>query len=903
MDSATAVLLLINQLATGFASSYLAGRFDDAAKGKFGAAVERLATRFRASIESALGRAPDPETTEAVLGEVAAAAESGALSPAEFADGARPTADVVRDLEVGRGVGAGLGTDEAKALLREVLTEVVAETVRLRPAIEEWEKRNWDRNFDLLGAIGEDTRATREDVRVIRETMEGPTKLDDAKAQRFERLYRAWLAEDTSRIRLLGIRTPEVVDFDLETAWVDLGVAALRQTAPAGELPEELEEIASLETVRRRLRRARHEAGEPAGSVDAMLAVQRRLVIVGAPGSGKTTLMRYLAHLAAKGELRKVGRRLREDRLPFLFLVRSLNVKALPRPEEFIARLAPNLEGQYPEGFVTQQLANGRAFILVDGLDECEKANHGKVMAWIRDLTNTFGDCRFLVTSRPAGYQAGELRGCRYGEAELEPVGDVQREAFVRRWYRAAEQAAGGATADQDAKRGAEDLLGRIHRTASVRTLATNPLLLSVLCVVHRYRHESLPERRAQLLDECVDVLLHEWRQAQLGDRPELVGELDASGKAALVRPLAWWMMEQGIAEARREDVRHIFQGVLPAIGEDPARAPELLAHLCECSGLLVEHRAGIFAFAHLVFQEYLAAEHAEDEGEWDALLRHAAHTQWQEVIPMAAGLSAKAARTLVEALKGQKRLALAGRCVATSLRLSPALRREVTEMLAERAGRDPQARTALAEIGGEHVVRTCTGMLGQSALEWRRLARACAIALPAAYEAAFCAPNAARGEGWEDALRRRLAAPHPSRGFAKRIARRSRASAAWATARGALYEVGGSVARVGALSATLSVFASATEYAVPSAIRSASWRRPSRCAAVPGRRTARRAVRMTVGTAIACAAEARECEAAERGAALSQVLQPVPKVRDSPEGIECGRLGESGETWAGGTR
>jgi len=763
MDSATAVLLLINQLATGFASSYLAGRFDDAAKGKFGAAVERLATRFRASIESALGRAPDPETTEAVLGEVAAAAESGALSPAEFADGARPTADVVRDLEVGRGVGAGLGTDEAKALLREVLTEVVAETVRLRPAIEEWEKRNWDRNFDLLGAIGEDTRATREDVRVIRETMEGPTKLDDAKAERFEKLYRNWLAKDTSRIRLLGIRTPEVVDFDLETAWVDLGVAALRQTALPGELPGALQEIASLEAMRKRLESVRREWGAAkARSVDAILGHQRRLVIVGAPGSGKTTLMRYVAHLAAKGELRKVGERLTEEPLPFLFLVRSLDFEALPTPEEFIGHLVPNLQGQYPEGFVTQQLAEGRAFILVDGLDECERANHEKVLAWIRNLTTTFGGCRFLVTSRPAGYQTGELRGCGYGEAELEPLGDKQREAFVRRWYRAVAKAAGAPAAGQDARKRADDLLSRIDRTDSVRTLASSPLLLSVLCVVHRRRRQSLPEPRAQLLRECASVLLDEWRRAQLGGRRELVGELDASAKADLVLPLAWWMMEQGTAEVHREDLERIFRGVLSDIQQEPARAGELLDQIRDCSGLLVEQRWEVFTFAHLVLQEYLAAEYAEREGLWDALLGHADDEQWGEVISLAAGLTPKACETLVRSLRDAGHLLLAGRCVAAAVRLGADLRREVIDALVVRVREGAFVDTVevLEQIGGESVVQRCIQDIQQADVESTKLMACYARMLPAGYEAAYYAAHEdGDARGCADALTSTFAA------------------------------------------------------------------------------------------------------------------------------------------------
>jgi len=136
----------------------------------------------------------------------------------------------------------------------------------------------------------------------------------------------------------------------------------------------------------------------------------------------------------------------------------------------------------------TNCLGDGRALILLDGLDECEKANHEKALAWLRDLTNSFPDCRFLVTSRPAGYQTGELRGCGYAEAELQPLGSEQLRACVRRWYRAAEEVARTTEAEASAERGAKDLIDRIQGTPSVASMATNPLLLFVLCVVHRYR-------------------------------------------------------------------------------------------------------------------------------------------------------------------------------------------------------------------------------------------------------------------------------------------------------------------------------------------------------------------------------------------------------------------------------
>ena len=520
----------------------------------------------------------------------------------------------------------------------------------------------------------------------------------------FEKTYRRYVANECSRLRLLGVKDPEAKqEMQLDETFVELGIAPLR------EVPRPLEEgdldLATLEAMRKGADRGPDVTGDEE-KLGEILERRRKLVIVGAPGSGKTTIMRYVAAAAARGSLSELGFNLEQAPVPFLVLVRSLDSDRLPSTEDLVPLCAPGMPIPCPEGFAQDCLQTGRALLLIDGLDEWDQERHDELITWVKGLCDTFGDCRFVVTSRPAGYQAGELRACEFAEAELQPMGEQQIEWFVERWTHAAEKASKRPGWQKEAERRAEDLLQGIRKTPAVRTMASNPLMLAVTCVVHHYRHEGLPERRAQLLKECVDVLLHEWRAAQ--DLPDHLkgAELDAGQKEALVQLLAWRMMEEGLAETARNTVEATFREVLPQVGADAADAPKWVRYIRDASGVLVEQRPGVLAFAHIVFQELLAAAHAVEEGAYDDLLARAGEDDWLQVIPLAAGLNARGCDTMVRALLDRDHVLAAGRCVATATRLPEELRaRTVARLLVHPS---PLASFELRAIGGTFVLDRC---------------------------------------------------------------------------------------------------------------------------------------------------------------------------------------------------
>ena len=196
--------------------------------------------------------------------------------------------------------------------------------------------------------------------------------------------------------------------------------------------------------------------------------------------------------------------------------------------------------------------------------------------------------------------------------------------------------------AERLATEAADDLALRIFTAddppqVSLRELATNPLLLQILCLVHRDR-KHLPERRVDLYGECCAVLLELWRRAK--GMPVV---LTASQSLKLLQPLAYWLHTEGRKEAGGAEILRFSPRRCASWGTRAEAGEALLEAIRDQSGLLV-NVGPAYAFLHLSFQEYLSARHIQDQivrapELLAGLAGHFGETWWREVILLAVGL------------------------------------------------------------------------------------------------------------------------------------------------------------------------------------------------------------------------------------------------------------------------
>ncbi|MFF9054295.1 NACHT domain-containing protein [Streptomyces erythrochromogenes] len=412
------------------------------------------------------------------------------------------------------------------------------------------------------------------------------------------------------------------------------------------------------------------EAGGPEGTrnpaprflpAERLFAEHDRVLLRGDAGSGKTTLIQWLAVSAAGGPGRGV--------IPYVLPLRTLtrHGERLPAPRDFLA--GTPLAGEAPEGWESRVLRDGRALLLVDGIDEIPEDERDGARDWLADLITAHPHNRWLVTSRPSAVRRDWLSGEAFTEVTLDPMNPANVRAFIERWHTAAAVPEGYADLLQDSVRSKPDLA----------RLATNPLLCGLICALHRERRGFLPTGRKELYAAALSMLLHR-RDRERGLRRPCIAE---EPQLQLLQRLAHWLVRNGRTEMDRSRAEALIADGLPAV---PAAgvlgdARAVFAYFLERTGLLRAPTVDTVQFVHRTFQDFLGARAALDEGGVDELALHADDDQWEDVIRMAVAQGRPRERTqIIRALldRGTNRaVVLAYASLQYAAELDPALRAE----------------------------------------------------------------------------------------------------------------------------------------------------------------------------------------------------------------------------------
>ncbi len=364
---------------------------------------------------------------------------------------------------------------------------------------------------------------------------------------------------------------------------------------------------------------------------------RKGLVILGDPGSGKTTHLKRILLYCLRKSPEELG--LPSDMIPVFLPLRELkNLKQ--GLDAFIQDQLDTPHLNTKKGFGKRLLDNGNLLFLLDGLDEVADIGHRELVAeWIINAVAAHPDCRFVVSCRFAGYSKTVQMDGNFLEMHVRPFDEKQAEAFVYNWYGIVEKglAKDPDQAEETAKEKAGNLIKRLKepdfRARRVFELTRNPLLLTNICLVHRHRG-TLPKKRARLYKECIDVLLQHWKEAINLSMEEITAQ---KGRRAL-QPAAFWLhQEDGRTRATASELAPHIEPALKAVNLSNGSAEDFLKKIRDESGLLTGWDQEHYGFMHLSFQEYLAAREirrlAFTESEiLKELAGHFGDSWWQEV-------------------------------------------------------------------------------------------------------------------------------------------------------------------------------------------------------------------------------------------------------------------------------
>ncbi len=471
-------------------------------------------------------------------------------------------------------------------------------------------------------------------------------------AARFELEYRRAVVRNLDIVELFGAEVSAASRrYKLSVAYISL---SLEQ-----KLPPVVQHEGEGQILTEYATQQKPQIFEQVVSVNQALADTPYLFIQGDPGSGKTTLLQWIAvNSASKSfppELASWN-----GTTPFYIRLRkhvpetSTADLELPAPEEFPRLVAPEVAGSMPLGWVHREFLDGRAILLIDGVDEIPASYREAVGTWIAKLVAAYTKIRVIVTSRP--YAKIDLQG--FTEAFLRPMELFDIEAFIDHWHAAVAEDIQVKEEQVQLQLQAKRLKETIQQNRDKRNLVTNPLLCAMLCALNHEQYQQLPSDRTALYEACCKLLVERRDMARrifLTDYP--AARLTYEEKSMLLEDLAYWFIRNGWSEATFQQVDEWFARKLARV-QAPSKkvtGKDARIYFVERSGIIREPVAGTIDFAHRTFQEYLAAKALVYEGDIGILVQQARNDQWREVVLMASGLASKRVREeLILRLIGQ---------------------------------------------------------------------------------------------------------------------------------------------------------------------------------------------------------------------------------------------------------
>lgn len=390
------------------------------------------------------------------------------------------------------------------------------------------------------------------------------------------------------------------------------------------------------------------------------------VVLLGDPGSGKTTLINWLAWRLSSGLSRELPAGL-NDLLPLPCVLREMKPEVFHQTtaiDDLAVVIANQLLGDKlgkpAEKVLREYVKRNQYILLLDGVDEISFENRKVVAQWI--LSAKQSGAYVVATSRIVGYEEypihtasvfnkdarefeGENKSSNYDifdsfksskkidteeifdEGALDesksdwaalrylmPFDEARIKAFLSNWYL---QRIGS---EKEAREQTVNLLSALKQSKSTYELARTPNLLSLIAIVYRERAQ-LPDGRALLYKEISNayintidkqrrievnngLLRHDWAVRE--------GWLAFVGfKMQMERSAAGKYNRSGILVEKSKVLSWLIEAMTPFFNEDTERnAIIFLDWVARRSGLLLPRGDDLYAFSHLSFQEYFCARY-----------------------------------------------------------------------------------------------------------------------------------------------------------------------------------------------------------------------------------------------------------------------------------------------------
>jgi hypothetical protein len=334
---------------------------------------------------------------------------------------------------------------------------------------------------------------------------------------------------------------------------------------------------------------------------EELVSRKRHILLLGDPGSGKTTTLKRLARALLTQDSGSV--------IQYQYPV-FLALKDLPPATTIAEALAERLGVKIPAEASAQiehtfpsvkppvvdvpravhfVLDKSEAVLLLDGLDEVDVELRSRIIGEIESFGRHILQGKIIVTCRSGAY-GHQLSG--FDILEICPLSISQINSVAQRWL--------GTDAG---------LFIELLRDLPYHDVCTRPLMVCQLMTLYK-RYGRLPEQPAEVYRRTVRLFLEDWDSERRIIRKSKYAGFDPERKSEFLSMLAYYLTCQIKTKTFfRSDLVTSYKAIHKSFGLPESEADQVAAELETHTGIIVATSMA-YEFSHLSLQEYLCAEY-----------------------------------------------------------------------------------------------------------------------------------------------------------------------------------------------------------------------------------------------------------------------------------------------------